>query len=264
MLDPGHGGNDPGALGNNPNYTEAVINRMIASKVKAKLENLGATVSMIDTTGTMPSLAQRVAAGKAFAPHLFLSIHQNSYVSSGPTGTESYYFYSYQKVIGQNLTSAISSAANWNNRGAKYNAFYVTRDSELPANLLEVGFVSTPSEYQKLIDESYQNALANGIVNGIINYFIATGSLNSQPTGVQSVGSMSGTVTPPPSSSSEVSSSSSQPSSSSSQPSSSSSAPSSSEVESSSQVSSESSQPSTSSQESTSTSGSESTTPSGR
>ncbi len=259
MLDPGHGGNDPGALGNNPNYPEAVINRMIASLVKTKLENMGATVSMIDTTGTMPSLAQRVEAGKSFAPHLFLSIHQNSYVSSGPTGTESYYFYSYQKVIASSLTSAISSTANWNNRGAKYNAFYVTRDSELPATLLEVGFVSTPSEYQKLIDSSYQNALANGIVNGIVNYFIATGSLNSQPTGVQSVGDMEGTVTPPPSSSSQDPSSS-QPSSSSSSSLPPSSSSSSSQPESSSsQASSESSQESTSSQVSDSIASSQST-----
>lgn len=188
MLDAGHGGADPGAIGavvvGSSNVHEATLNLSIANKMKAKLEALGATVIMTRTSsGQTISLDERVAMCRKANPDIFVAVHCDSSESSSPSGTTAYYYKSYAyplaKHIGEGIVSAYrstvyasnSTMANKVDKGTNVMAFRVTRVEECPAVLIEFGYVSNVVECKALTVDSNQNALAQGAVNGIVNYF---------------------------------------------------------------------------------------------
>lgn len=188
-LDSGHGGpSNPGAVGVHPSYPEATINQLITGYIKEELESIGATVYFIDSITTDPSLESRVKQAKNFNAHMMISIHQNSALSSKATGSEAFYFNQYSKKLAENIASRIYSAVPTNNRGAKFGYFYVTRDTQFPATLVECGFISNSEEHYKLMQSSTQQDIATAIVQGIVAFAKATGGASSFATGTESVG----------------------------------------------------------------------------
>ena len=188
MLDAGHGGADPGAIGavvvGSTNVHEDTLNLAIANKMKAKLEALGATVLMTRTSsGQTISLDERVAMCRKANPDIFVAVHCDASESSSPSGTTAYYYKSYSyplaKYIGEGVVSAYKSTVYASNstmaskvdKGTNVMAFRVTRVEECPAVLIEFGYVSNVVECKALTSDSNQEALAQGAVNGIVNYF---------------------------------------------------------------------------------------------
>ena len=171
-IDPGHGGYDSGALPIEGMKTEAQINREIAKKVVAILESKGANVKMTDTT-TYVSLSSRVQMSQDYAPHVFVSIHQNSSTSPSATGAEVWYFNPYSEIFADKISSKVASALGIRDRGEKYGWYAVTTHMEFPAVLVENGFLSNVAEYDKLKDDGYQDAIAQAIVNAIESAFKA-------------------------------------------------------------------------------------------
>ena len=169
-LDPGHGGYDSGALPIEGMKTEAQINREIAMKVKAILEERGASVQITDTTSYV-SLDSRVSASQSYKPHLFVSIHQNSSTSPSAHGTEAWYFNPYSEIYADKISSSLASALGTRDRGEKYGWYKVTTHMEFPAILVECGFLSNVDEYDKLKNDDYQNAMAKAIADGIAAAF---------------------------------------------------------------------------------------------
>lgn len=183
VIDPGHGGNDPGALGNI--YNESEINAQIASKVASILRNSGADVT---NTGGGLSLQGRVDTARAQNPHIFVSIHGNTAASTSARGVEAYYFRSYGQRLASSASSATASSYGTTNRGGKYGLYYVTRVAEYQAILLETGFLSNTTEYGNLIESSVQQKIAQGICNGIASAISASGAQYAGLTGTQSSG----------------------------------------------------------------------------
>jgi len=189
MLDPGHGGNDPGAIGaaviGGKNVHEATINLAIANKIKAKLESLGATVIMTRSSATQTSsLEQRAALCRANNPDVFVAIHCDaSETSSSVSGNTTYYYKSYSYPLAYYLSTSIVSAYKNNiyasnstmagkvDRGCKFKGFKVTRVEECPSILIEYGFVTNVTECKALANDTNQNTLAQATVNGLVNYF---------------------------------------------------------------------------------------------
>lgn len=171
-IDPGHGGYDSGALPIEGMKTEAQINREIAQKVVAILQSKGANVQMTDTTNYV-SLDSRVQMSQDYSPHLFVSLHQNSATSPTATGTEVWYFNPYSEVFADHISAGVASALGIRDRGEKYGWYRVTTHMEFPAVLVEHGFLSNVSEYDKLKDDGYQNAAAQAIVAAIESAFKA-------------------------------------------------------------------------------------------
>jgi len=165
-IDPGHGGYDSGALPIEGMKTEAQINREIAQKVVSILQSKGANVRMTDTTNYV-SLNSRVAMSQEYSPHLFVSIHQNSSTSPTAYGSEVWFFNPYSEIYADKISSALSGALGTRDRGEKYGWYLVTTHMEFPAVLAECGFLSNVSEYDKIKDDAYQNAMANAIVSAI-------------------------------------------------------------------------------------------------
>ncbi|MEG2087372.1 MAG: N-acetylmuramoyl-L-alanine amidase, partial [Angelakisella sp.] len=191
VLDPGHGGSDPGALGNISGKHESYLNAQIALKLEAALKNAGASVYRISTDSKV-ELPDRVAKAYAYDPQLFISIHCNSALNTAAQGHEVYFFYPFSRGLAASVNRGIGSGIPVD-RGAKYGLFYVTRTPHYGAVLSESGFVSNYDEYSQLLNSSVQQRIASGIVSSLGDY-LAELSAGSYPQGTEKTGTV---VTPP-------------------------------------------------------------------
>ncbi len=186
VIDPGHGGNDTGALGYLAAYPEKTINYGIATRLADLLSDRGADVVMLDTKYNNYSLEQRVQMATSADPHLFISVHSNSSAySASASGSEAYFFNYWSTGLAQFSSANIAQALGTANRGQKFGYYYVTRSMQYPAILIETGFVSNQTEYHKLINEDYQQNIANGISKAVSSYLSYMGEAGSA-TGTES------------------------------------------------------------------------------
>ena len=175
VLDPGHGGKDPGAV--NGSYTEKAIVLKVGTLVKQKLEAAGAKVFMTRTGDTYPTLQDRVDFTDANYGEIFVSIHVNSATSSSAQGAETYYAVTtgdmYQEDIdlATFVNNQIVTNLNMKNRGVKEAQYYVIRNQLIPAVLVELGFISNDSDRNKLTNDRYVELYAESIFKGIQQYY---------------------------------------------------------------------------------------------
>lgn len=175
VLDPGHGGKDPGAV--NGSYTEKAITLKVGTLVKQKLEAAGAKVFMTRTGDTYPTLQDRVDFTDANYGEIFVSIHVNSAASSSAQGAETFYAVTtgdmYQEDIdlATFVNSQIVTNLNMKNRGVKSAQYYVIRNQLIPAVLVELGFISNDSDRNKLTNDRYVELYAESIFKGIQQYY---------------------------------------------------------------------------------------------
>ena len=170
VIDAGHGGKySPGAVGSSKQYTEAVLNLILARKVQRELENLGATVIMTRTSDTTLSLEDRNKITVSEQPDLFISIHRNSSESSASRGYEDFYYYPYSKALADAVykTSATNFTAG---RGVQFYPFYVARVTCCPSILTENGFMSNSADLEMIKTEAHNEKLAKSITQGVVNY----------------------------------------------------------------------------------------------
>lgn len=179
MLDAGHGGSDPGALGtlNGRTIREKDLTLTLAYKVKGILESNGYKVSMTRTGDTLPTLAERPQMANNKNCALFVSIHINSATNEDAKGTEVFYseenneddYGVTSQELATNILEGMLKYMKSKDRGVRMANWAVTRRANMPAILLEVGFISNESELKKMCNEDYQNKVAMGIAEGIIN-----------------------------------------------------------------------------------------------
>ena len=175
VLDPGHGGSDPGAVSSS--YREKNIVFTITNILKQKLENDGAIVYMTRTSDTYQSLDSRVKFAHNHYAEIFVSIHTNSATNPAALGTETFYSVTANDnekedyALASSINSQIVKNANTVNRGEKRKDFYVIRHSVFPSVLVELAFISNASDRAKLISTQYQEIFADSIYQGIVNYY---------------------------------------------------------------------------------------------
>lgn len=180
ILDAGHGGWDPGRKGRG-GEDEKHINLAIMGKLQQYLEQGGATVFITRATdealgkGKKADMAERKKIANESDGDILVSIHQNAFPSSGVKGAQVFYHKSSQdgkrlaELVQESLKTHVDSA---NKRLAKENKdYYILRTTEIPAVIVECGFLSNYSEETLLNDEAYQDKVAWGIYLGIIDYF---------------------------------------------------------------------------------------------
>ena len=186
MLDPGHGGIDPGAscaVSSTSFGNEKNINLSIATKVKELLEAEGAKVLMTRTTDKWVCYTDRNNAVREENPDMFIAIHCDSSSTASAMGTSAYYYRAYGQPLAKAIHNSIVNAykdeiykdksseiKNKVSRGANFYAFRVARVEECPAILIEYGFVSNMDECQVLQTASNRDILAKATVNGIKEY----------------------------------------------------------------------------------------------
>ena len=180
IVDAGHGGSDPGKVGINE-VKERDVNLSIALKVKARLEKEGIRVLMTreedkrtDEKGQEYSKAEdmksRVNMINETKPEMVVSIHQNSYQSEEIRGAQVFYYVNSEKAkeIAQIMQEELRALDPMNDRQIKANdTYYMLKRTEVPTVIVECGFLTNWEEANKLIDDEYQNKVADAIVSGI-------------------------------------------------------------------------------------------------
>lgn len=179
LLDPGHGGKDPGALGYGGAVEECDINLAVAYYTKLALEQRGAIVYSTRSGDNAVEIEDRKAIARSLKPDYFISIHSNGSNNTSMIGTATYYYKPFSKKLANNiynemlsvfkgyLYSGQPSLYDSISDGAPYYPFSVTRLDECPSVLIETGYVTNNEECYKLIQPQNQQLLGEAIAKGI-------------------------------------------------------------------------------------------------
>ncbi|WP_242957865.1 N-acetylmuramoyl-L-alanine amidase [Lachnoclostridium sp. An118] len=185
VLDPGHGGKDPGKVGADEEL-EKDINLAISLKVREKLEEDGMEVVMTREEDVMLSdgdadnkkledLNSRIDIINEQQPAIAVSIHQNSYSDPAVRGAQVFYFTHSDKgkQAAEALQKELLEFDQENTRDIKANdTYYLLKKTEVPTVIVECGFLSCPGEAELLTDEAYQEELAGAIAKGIESWVV--------------------------------------------------------------------------------------------
>lgn len=187
VIDPGHGGFDPGKLGTT-GKDEKEINLAISLYLREYLEQSGSIVIMtreedvdlyVDDGSNRKMKSIDLTSRKNIitenSPSVFLSIHVNSFPESKYYGAQT--FYPKNNEEGKKLANIIQEELirvldNENKRTAlESDSIYIIKGLDIPAVLIECGFLSNPQEEQRLNDPKYQQKIAWSIYIGLQRYF---------------------------------------------------------------------------------------------
>lgn len=172
VIDPGHGGSDSGAPGPG-GVDEKDIVLSVARKVRTLLEEAGARVVLTRDGDETVGLYERAdVAGQAGAA-LFVSIHANASPFPGVSGLETYYYpgSTEGKRLAAALQRALVARLGRPDREIHGADFVVVREPDVPAALVECGYLTNREEARMLISEEFQLRLARAIAEGILRYF---------------------------------------------------------------------------------------------
>ena len=218
VLDPGHGGEDPGASGKNGSREKDIV-LSIAKRLKARIEEYPNMRVMLTRDGDyFVPLGTRVEKARKVQADLFVSIHADAFVQpsargssvfvlseKGATSTAARWLADKENLadtiggvnvkshdrqlasvlfdlsttaqindsmkLGQSVLGEIGGINRLHKGSVEQAGFAVLKAPDIPSILIETAFISNPEEEAKLLDEAYQNKMADAIVKGIRRYF---------------------------------------------------------------------------------------------
>ncbi|MEP0947890.1 DUF3747 domain-containing protein [Leptolyngbya subtilissima DQ-A4] len=170
VIDPGHGGRDPGAVGIG-GLQEKQINTAISNRVQQQLAAAGITVLMTRSSDVFVDLDARAQYANRAGASVFVSIHANAISMSRPevNGLETYYFSSGERLA-RSIHASVLGNTDMRDRGVRTARFYVLRYTTMPSVLVETGFVTGSQDAARFRDPAAVNRIADGIAQGILNY----------------------------------------------------------------------------------------------
>ena len=171
-IDPGHGGNDHGTTGVR-GTEEKEINLKTAELLKSKLRAAGANVILTRESDIYVDLRKRVSIGHQAEADAFISIHYDATEDSSISGITTYYTNSYQQELANYVHADLSKKVSIRDRGVQPGNYLVLRENRQNAILIELGFLSNPSEERTITTDYYHEQATLGIYQGILNYFDA-------------------------------------------------------------------------------------------
>jgi N-acetylmuramoyl-L-alanine amidase len=186
VLDPGHGGPDPGAV--QGEAIEKDISLSVSLKLRDYLQQQGALVMMTRETDIdladkdlkgysrrkVQDLKRRIEIINNSEADFFASIHLNAIPSSKWKGAQTFYSGHFKeskrgaKFIQDELRRNLE---NTNREAKTSDSIYILKKSEIPGVLVEIGFLSNPTEREMLRQEAYQEQVAASIYQGIMRYY---------------------------------------------------------------------------------------------
>jgi N-acetylmuramoyl-L-alanine amidase len=193
VIDPGHGGADPGAQSSG--LKEKDINLDISLRLRQSLESKGCIVILtreVDKDFYLPGfvlgrmakraeLDKRINIATENNADLFISVHTNSFPRPNTYGMETYYHLksSTGKALAELIQKQLTQLQSDNKRISKAGDYYLINQSKMPAVIVEVGFISNPRERNLLLSNNYRDSISDAISIGIEHYF------NNFPQGVR-------------------------------------------------------------------------------
>lgn len=178
MIDPGHGGADPGAVRHQLFEKHIVLD--VAKRVRTLLEKDAHDVRLTRTDDLDPwnelSLQKRCQLSDQFGADAFVSIHCNSFTSPSAHGSETFFFRG--SYWGQRLARTIQDRLNEacpevKERRVEGSGFYMLRHTQAPAALVELAFLSNPDEAHLLNQQEFRQRCAEAIALAIPEWWRA-------------------------------------------------------------------------------------------
>lgn len=177
IVDPGHGGEDPGKVGVN-DILEKDLNLQVSQKLISLLEKKGITVLTTREDDNVPNakmedLQKRVKFINETNPTLTICVHQNSYTDPTIKGAQVFYYAHSDdaKAAATSVQEELRFLDPTNKREIKANdTYYMLKYTQVSTIIVECGFLTNPEEAAKLTQEDYQQQIAQAICDGVIKW----------------------------------------------------------------------------------------------
>ncbi|MFH0702343.1 MAG: N-acetylmuramoyl-L-alanine amidase [bacterium] len=182
VIDPGHGGCEPGAQ--RDGISEKDITLDVAQRVVKYLTQSNINIVMTRNEDSTVSLKQRTDITNLENPDVFVSIHVNACEASNVKGIETHWYTKQSELLALEIQNKLANAISTPDRGIKNSMFYVIHHTNVPAVLVEIGFLSNDAERFELLTEERKELTAKAIANGILKYLksldICTNAVESE------------------------------------------------------------------------------------
>jgi N-acetylmuramoyl-L-alanine amidase len=166
VIDAGHGGHDRGGIPGQ-RVAEKDMTLDVAQRLKRVLAASGYRVVMTRDSDVFVSLGGRVAIANSYPNSLFVCIHFNSANRMGAGGIETYFYSRDSLPLASAVHYFVAGGAPSSNRGVRRRGYYVLRKTNIPAVLVECGFLTNPTEAAYAQTASYRQKLAEEIAAGV-------------------------------------------------------------------------------------------------
>ncbi len=166
VIDAGHGGKDGGSVWNG--LVEKKLCLDVAKRVETALKSRGLKTVMTRRTDTFVELERRARIANRVPSSIFVSIHFNGSRKTIISGGEVYYRSSRGKWLASAISRSIKSRVAGGARGIFYGNYKVLRETEMPAVLVECGYLSNKREALRCADPAHRQKLADAIVGGLL------------------------------------------------------------------------------------------------
>jgi N-acetylmuramoyl-L-alanine amidase len=174
VIDPGHGGPDPGAIGiGGLRETDVVLD--ICLQMARLLQARGVQVLMTRTSEVDVDLPPRVSLANSSGADLFVSVHANALSMSRPdvNGIETFYFEgagaSARRLAAALQQQMVAISPGSPDRGVRTGRFFVIRRTVMPSALVEMGFLTGSLDSRRLADASFRRSMALALSAGVLN-----------------------------------------------------------------------------------------------
>lgn len=166
VIDAGHGGKDGGSVWNG--LIEKKLCLDVAKRVEAGLKSRGLKTTMTRRADTFVELSQRARLANRVPSSIFVSVHFNGSRTTLISGGEVYYRSARGRVLASAISRSIKSRVTGGTRGIFHGNYKVLRETQMPAVLVECGYLSNKREAARCSTPAHRQKLADAIVNGIL------------------------------------------------------------------------------------------------
>lgn len=170
VLDAGHGGKDPGAIGLG-GIKEKDLVTSTANQIASTLRAYGATVIETRSGDYFLSLDERINISNAYDTHAFISVHFNAFPVVAAQGINTFYASNTSRALASNVQNSLAASVSLNDRGIMQADYKVLRNTDAPAILLELGFITNAYDLSVIRTAEYQQQVGEAVANGLMNYF---------------------------------------------------------------------------------------------
>jgi len=177
VIDPGHGGSDPGAM--RADVVEKIVNLDISKRLRDILIARGWQVSMTRDTdrdvysandSAREELQARCDVANSAGARLFVSVHANTAGSASVSGSTFYVSKPMDTAFARAVQRRVTAQSGTADDGLQKAKFYVTMHTNMPAVLIESAFMTNPADYQLLLSRDWRQHMAQAIADGIGDY----------------------------------------------------------------------------------------------
>jgi N-acetylmuramoyl-L-alanine amidase len=166
VIDAGHGGHDRGGVPRQ-RIGEKALTLDVAQRLRRILQGRGYRVVMTRDSDVFIPLGTRSSIANSNRGATFVSIHFNSATRSGANGIETYYYRSDSAALAANIHRNVVAIAPTENRGIRRRGYFVLRRTNIRGVLVELGFLTNPTEGRYALQANYRQKLAEAIARGI-------------------------------------------------------------------------------------------------